>query len=109
MGFPNVEVSCTIVLEFLCFDKKLKNTITSSIHYFYTNYDFLLKMKERYKDVRFIPLSFATSFYRDYLNDWTSDFGHYAFLFVGTKKYYVAYFDPNYDDKIHHIYNHDMY
>ncbi|OXA49449.1 hypothetical protein Fcan01_15612 [Folsomia candida] len=81
------------------------NTITSSNHYFFTNYDFLIDAKEGGKDFIFIPLTFLTSFFRDYLNDPTSDCGHFAFLFVDTIKNFVAFFDPNYHDKTRHIYS----
>lgn len=94
---PNVDISSTYVFKFLCVDSKLGRT--RSEHLFFTNYDFLVDMHANNKDFLFIPVTFMSEFYRDFLPKFYSGSGHAAFIFVDTTRDIVVYYDSNYSAK----------
>ncbi|OXA41537.1 hypothetical protein Fcan01_23793, partial [Folsomia candida] len=101
----NVEITCTAVFKFFCIDSSLDGKkISTSMHYFFCNYDFLFAMRDENKTYLFIPITFGASYFRDFLPLKSINSGHATFVLVDTIQNLVAFYDPNYNDKFRYIY-----
>lgn len=98
----NVEISCNWVFNFFCVDYG-----KSSEHIFFTNYDFLIDMHTNHIYFIFIPVSFHSALYRDFIPEYYSGAGHAGFVLIDATCDIVLYFDPNCDDE-QDIYDHTI-